>query len=177
MKPKTFELEKGKYAVVATYLNHNDTTGEDDENTIRTYERPRPKLYDEMATLALLAREYWKLADLKLRVTKIGFTENKDGHFVRFSLASVDDVDPLKIGPLKLKRQLEFMPGTEDRDPESRKNPLLDSVDLIENKITEYLNGDREQAKLPLKTEAEPVPKQGRLFGVFRGRKAATPVS
>jgi hypothetical protein len=176
MKAKTFELEKGKYAVVATYSNHNDTTGEDDENTIRTYERPRGKLYDDMATLALRAREYWGLVDLKLRVTKIGFAENKDGHIVRLHLESIDELEPLKIGPLKMKREPELMPGTNDRMPESKKNDFLDAVDLVENKITEYLNGDREQPKLPEKTEAIEAPKQGRLFKAFRGRKATAGV-
>lgn len=180
MKTKTFELEKGKYSVVATYSNYNDTTHEDDETTIRTYERPRGKLYDEMATLSLRIRDYWKLGELHLRVSKIAFSENKDGHFAKFNLVSVDDENPLKIGPLKVKRELDVLPGTEDRTPDSLKNPLLDSVDLVENKITEYLGGDREQPKFPEnEEEPAPAPRQGGLFSAIRlrDRKASKHVA
>ena len=77
MKPKNFSTEKGKYTVVATFTNRNEVTHEDDENTIRTYERPRPKLYNEFATLALYVRQYYGLESHKLRISTIGFAENK----------------------------------------------------------------------------------------------------
>jgi hypothetical protein len=162
LKPKNFSTDKGKYSVIATFTNRNEVTHEDDENTIRTYERPRPKLYDEMATLALFVRNYYGLETHKLRLSMIAFAENKDGHLVKFTLESVDTLKKLRVGPLVLKRELETMPGTFDRVPDSEKNALLDQVDLVENKITEYLNGDREAPVLPYIAE-EPEKKQRRL--------------
>ncbi len=171
MKPKNFSTERGKYTVVATFTNRNEVTHEDDENTIRTYERPRPKLYNELATLALYVRQYYGLEAHKLRISTIGFAENKDGHLVKFSLESVDTLKKLKIGPLVLKRDIETMPGTNDRVPESEKNALLDQVDLVENKIIEYLNGDRESPVLP-EIKAAPE-KQPGLFGRIGRKKKA----
>jgi hypothetical protein len=164
VKPKNFSTEKGKYSVVATFTNRNEATGEDDENTIRTYERPRPRLYDQVATLALLVSNYYGLEGHKLRIATISFAENKDGHLVKFILESVDTLKKLKVGPLVLKRELDTLPSTSDRDPASEKNVVLDQVDLVENKIIEYLNGDREAPLLPVKKEEE-SPKQRGLFG------------
>lgn len=173
MKPKTFCLEKGKYAVVATYQNHNDATGEEDENTIKTFERARPKLYGEMATLALRAKEYFGLPDLKVRIPKITFSENaNNGRFVKIDLVSVEDLHPIKISTEKIKREEEVLVGTNDPNPDSKKNILLAQVDLVENKITEYLSGDREAPKLP---EVEAPKEEEGLFGrvkkTLRGRR------
>jgi len=172
MKPKSFALEKGKYTVVATYTNHNDTTSADDEGTTKTHERPRPKLYDEMATLSLYAREYWGLGELPLRVAKISFSENPTGRFATLSLETVDGADKaLKIGPLKIKREIEVLAGTNDRNPESKKNPLLDQIDLVENKISEYLKGDREQPELPATEESSKATRKKGILGLFGAKE------
>lgn len=168
MKAKTFELEKGEYAVVAEYSNYNDAAESEELTTIRTHERPRPRLYTDIATLALRAREYYKLGELPLRVTKLAFSENDDGRFVRITLE--DMTTYLKILPARLNRKLDMKPGEEEPDPESQKNILLEAVDLVENRIGEYLNGDREQPELPVHEE----PEERGLFGMIRkGRKKA----
>jgi len=176
MKVKRFTLDRGKFTVVANYVEHNDTTKADDEHTMRTYEKPRPKLYEAFQNLGLEVREFWRLKEHKLRIFRIAFAENKDGHIVTIWLESVDELEPLPVGPLKLKRELDLLAGTNDRDPESKKNPVLDAVDLVENKITEYLNGDREQPKLPEPAQIEARP-QGRFAFIKEkiagGKKAA----
>ena len=50
MKPKKFELDKGKYPVVAIWTGHNDTTEEDDEHLIRTYEQAVLPVKEEAPT-------------------------------------------------------------------------------------------------------------------------------
>lgn len=164
MKAKTFELEKGEFAVVASYVSYNDATEEEEETTIKTHEKPRPKLYTDAATVALRAREYWKLGDLPVRVSKISFTENDDGRFVRLALETMD-TPPLRVMPPRVKRQPETKPGEDEPDPENPKNILLEAVELLENRISEYLNGDREQPELPLPKQEEAAPKQRGLFG------------
>jgi|GEM_PF-1616447 len=183
MNPKSFEVDKGKHAVVVSYTKHDDATESDEERTEKNFQRPRPKLILELATLALAIKDYWKLGDLKLKVTKISFAENKDGHFAKFSLVSTDDENPLKIGPLKIKRELDLMPGTDDRNEDSLKNPIIDSVDTLENLIIAYLGGEREQPELPPVKEDAAAKVPG-LFGragqaiknaVPRRRKAVAP--
>ena len=169
MKPKKFELDKGKFVVVASYTDHNETTGEDDEHTMRTYERPLPALRDAIQTCALLVREHYNLRELKLRITTIEFKETKTGHIAVFKLNSVDTIRETPIGPLKFKREPETEVASTERVQDSTQNALLDQVDLVENKISEYLNGAREQAVLPPAKE-EPQVKKQRVFS-FGGRR------
>jgi len=153
MKPKKFELDKGKFPVVVVYTGHNDTTEEDDEHVTRTYERPRPALRDAVQTLALRIREHYDLMNLKLKLTTIEFKETKAGLAAKFWLETVDTLKAVKIGPLTFKREPETMPSSTERAPCSTQNILLDQIDLVENKIIEYINGAREQAVLPVKEE------------------------
>lgn len=168
MKAKTFELERGEYAVVAEYSNFNDAAESEELTTIRTHERPRPRMYTDIATLALRAREYYGLGELPLRVIKLAFSENDDGRFCRLTLE--DQTNYMRIMPTRLNRKPDTKPGDDEPDPESKKNILLAAVDLVENRISEYLAGDREQPDLPV--HEEPEVKQGGLFGVLgKGRK------
>jgi hypothetical protein len=164
MKIKKFILDHGKYVVVASYTTINDTTKAEDDTTLKTNEGPEPKLRDAWANLSLAVREYWGLSTLKLRIFSISFTENKDGHGATFKLESVGDEQQLSVGPLKIKREIETLAGTNDKDPDSLKNNVLDALDLVENKITEYINGAREQPKLP---EVEPAQIEARPQGRF----------
>jgi hypothetical protein len=153
LKIKKFTLDKGKNVVTVSYTNINDTTKAEDDTTLKTNEGPVPQLREAWQTLALAAREYWGLTELKLRVSVLVFTENNDGRGARLSMESVDDEHPLFIGPLRVKREPDLMPSTNDLDPNSLKNPLLDAIDLVENKISEYISGQREQPKLIEKPE------------------------
>ncbi len=176
MKAKDFQIGAGEYAVVATYTNFNDATQETEETTIRTHERPRPRFYTDVATLALRAREYWKLGDLKLVIKKIGFTENDDGRFCRISLETVDG-PTIRVQPPRVKRDKYVKPGEDEPDPESPLNIFLDAVDLVENRISEYLRGDREQPELPLVEEVPAPVKQGFFSGIFGGKKQPAAMS
>lgn len=156
MKPKKFELDKGKFVVVASYTDHNETTGEDDEHTMRTYERPRPVLRDAFQTLSLDIKNHYGLQELRLKITTIEFKETKTGHVAKFWLESVDTLRAIKVGPLAFKREPETMPSSTELVPDSTQNALLAQVERVENKVSEYLMGDREQAVLPpVKVEEE----------------------
>jgi len=174
MKPKKFELDKGKFPVVVTWTGHNDTTEEDDEHLIRTYERPRPALRDAIQTCALYVRQHYNLMELKLKLVTIEFKETKTGLAAKFWLETVDTLKSVKVGPLTFKREPETMPSSTERVPESTQNALLDQLDLVENKITEYINGDREQAVLPVKEEA-PAKQRGLPFKVLKRIRRGKP--
>ena len=137
MKVSKFALDKGKYVVVASYTDINETTKAADEHTLRTFEGPRPKLRDAMATLAYQVREFYKLTEHQLKIPVIAFGEGRDGRTVTIWLESVNELQRLPVGPLKLRRELDKLPSTDDRDPDSIKNLVLDAVDLAENKIIE----------------------------------------
>jgi len=169
MKASKFQVNPGEYAAVVTYTNHNDTTGLDEETTLRTHERPRPRFYTDLATLALRAREYFELGELRLMITEISFTDNDNGRFVRIKLETEGE-SSIRIMPRAVNRKPFVKPGEDAPDPDSKKNIFLAVVDLVENRITEYLNGDREQPELPMPKE-EPAPKQRGLFSF--GKKAA----
>jgi hypothetical protein len=78
------------------------------------------------------------------------------------------DNPPIRISCPRVKRQPETKTGEDAPDPESKKNIFLEAVNLMENRITEYLNGDREQPELPIR---EPAPAEAPgLFGRLRGR-------
>jgi hypothetical protein len=49
---------------VATYSSYNDATEEEEETTIKTHERPRPKFFLDRAEVARTARDYFKLGEL-----------------------------------------------------------------------------------------------------------------
>jgi len=164
MKAKSFEIEKGEYAVVATYSNHNDATEETEETTIRTHEKPRGRFYSDLATLALLSKRYWELGDLHLTITKVTFSENDDGRFVKLFMETVAD-PVIRVTPPRVNRKPINKAGEEVPDPENPKNIFLEAVDLMENRISEYLKGDREQPELPMKEEPAEEPKQRGLFG------------
>ena len=168
MKPKKFELDKGKFVVVASYTDHNETTGEDDEHTMRTYERPRPVLKDAIQTLALNVREHYNLMELKLRLATIEFKETKTGHVAKFWLESVDTLRAVRVGPLAFKREPETMPSSTELVPDSTQNTLLAQVERVENKISEYLLGDREQAVLPPVKAEEQKGQKGLPFKILK---------
>jgi hypothetical protein len=170
MKAKEFCLGKGEYVVQATYINHNDATGEDDETTIKTCERPRPRLYTDVATLVLRARTYYGLGEIKALFQKIGFTNSDEGRFVKLWL-EVEGSPGYYLILSRVKRDPFNKPGTEEPDPEHPKNLFLEAVDLVENRISEYLAGDREQPELPPKREEPEVKVQGR-FGFIKERIA-----
>lgn len=174
MKAKEFELAKGEYAVIATFLNHNDATESEESTTIRTHERPRPGLYTDAATVALEIRNHFALGDLKLIVGKINFTENDDGRFAKVSLSTLEGI---RVYPPRVKRQPYIKPGEDEPDPEHSLNRLLAAIDRFENRITEYLNGDREQPELPEVRPAEVEPRPQGKFAfikerIAKGRKA-----
>ena len=168
MKAKEFKIGSGEYAVVATYLNHNDVTQSDESTTIRTNERPRDKFFTALSDLGLQARNYFKLADLKIHIKGIVFTDSDEGHFVRLAFETVDGF-ATKIMPPRAKREKVYKTGEEEPDPENLKNIFLDAVETIENRITEYLNGDREQPELK-PVEPAPEEKAPGLFGNIVGR-------
>lgn len=171
MKVKKFSLDKGKHVVVAHFVKINDTTKAEDDTTLRTDEAPLPALREAFQNLALSARDFWRLRDLKLKVVTISFSENNDGKGARLMMESVDEEHPLTVGPLKIKRELEFKAGENTRLEGSLRNPLLDDIDHAENEIIQYLNGSRLQPELKEPAQVEPRPRQGRL--AYMGEKIA----
>lgn len=172
MKAKEFEIGKGEYAVIATYLNHNDATESEESTTIRTHERPRARLYTDAATVALEVRNHFKLGDLNLIVRKLNFSENDDGQFVKISLETLEGI---RVFPPRVKRLPYIAPGEDLPDPEYPLNRLLAAVDLLENRISEYLSGDREQPELPMEEPAPEVEARPSLFGFLPGGKKTKP--
>lgn len=173
MKPKEFEIDKGEYAVVVTYTNHDDVSGTDEEKKDKTHARPRPACYQAIADVALRAREFWNFGDLKPLLRKVGFTESNEGRFVRLTFKTLDGIG---LYPPRLNREKVNLPSTGDPDPDNPKNILIDAVDLLENRISEYLNGDREQPELP---PAKEEPSEPGLFGkVFtKGKRKRAPAA
>ena len=164
MKASRFQVNHGEYAVVATYENYNDATDMTEETILKTHERPRPRFYTDLATLALRAREFFELGELKLTITQLGFTDNDNGRFVRVKLETEGE-SPIRIEPRAVNRKPFIKPGEDQPDPEDPKNIFLEAVNLVENRITEYLNGDREQPELPVKNS--PVEKAERKKGIL----------
>jgi hypothetical protein len=165
MKCSEFELGKGEFSIIATYTEHNDAAESDESTTIRTHERGRPRLYTDAATLALAAEKYFELGDLKVQLRKINFTENDDGRFAKVSLETLSGI---KVSPPRVKREEYIEPGEDEPNPEHPLNVFLAAVDLVENRISEYLSGDREQPDLPVKAEPEARPAPG-LFDRGKG--------
>jgi len=168
MKCSLFEFSKGEFSIIATYTEYNDATESSEQTTIKTHERGRPKLYTDAATLALAAEQHFELGNLKVQLRKIGFTENDDG---RFATVFLETLSGIKVNPPRVKRVPFINPGADEPDPEHPLNVFLDAVDLVENRISEYLNGDREQPELPEKKEPEARP--GPELGFFGKAKAA----
>lgn len=167
MKASDFQIGAGEYQVVATYENYNDATQQTEVTTIRTHERPRSGFFSDLADLAFKARDYFELGELKLVIKKVGFTANDDGRFVRLNFETSEGLT-IRIQPPRVNRNQDIKPGEDAPDPESKKNIFLDAVDKIENRITEYLNGDREQPELPIKAEPEKPAKRNGIFNFGR---------
>jgi len=167
LKASKFQVNHGEYAVVATYSNYNDVTDQTEETTLRTHEKPRGRFYTDLADLAFKARDFFKLGELRLTISTISFTDNDNGRSVRLQMETEGE-HPIKVQPPAVSRKPFIKPGEEAPDPESQKNIFLEAVNLVENRISEYLNGDREQPELPMKPEqpSKAARKKG-ILGLF----------
>jgi hypothetical protein len=181
VKIQKFQLDKGKYVVVASYINLNDTTKAEEETTIKTDESPRPALRQAIADLSLAVVTHYRLTEHKLKIYKVTFHSNKDGQSAKFFIRSIDEEDAIPIGPLFFERAEETLPSSTDRKPDSTKNIIFDQLEKTEKLMEKYVGGEREQPKLPeKKVEIEARP-QGR-FGfikdkIAKGGKAKTPAA
>jgi hypothetical protein len=169
---KEFEVDRGEFAMIVSFTTYNDVSESNEETVLRTHEKARPMFYTDLATLALRARDYFQLGELKLLCPKVGFSENDDGRFVRVTLIAAQP--PFyRILPEKVSRTPNVLAGSNDPIPGDLKNLFLDAADLVENRIEEYIKGDREQPDLPEQPDVPPDPPRlfDRVFPIGGKRK------